>query len=257
MSDIVLKNKPLVEAIFELRWKLRKIAPGTRADPHYQLLIGRLYDRLGDEYPFHEQLPAASFPDDIANYLVRHRFRKAENDWPLIQLGPGILTVNDTDGYEWSDFGCRINRAIKALFEVYPDSQKGLPLARCELRYIDAVAFDFESQDVFDFLENQLKTTVRPHSPLFADTGVSDTPRALDLRFSFSSSTPPGSVRLRFARGMRGEEGALIWETVVVVEGEDAPTSCSGISDWVKDAHNLTHDWFFKLIDGDLRRRFE
>ena len=94
---INLKNKPLIEAIFEIRWKLQEgPEKGMRIDPHYKLLIGRIYEKIKDKYTFHEQLPTASMPDEIAGYIIQHRFRKKENEWPLIQLGPGIITLNDT-----------------------------------------------------------------------------------------------------------------------------------------------------------------
>ena len=37
MEKKELKNKPLIEAIFELRWKLHNIAPGITTDPNYNL----------------------------------------------------------------------------------------------------------------------------------------------------------------------------------------------------------------------------
>ena len=37
MERKILKNKPLVEAIFELRWELQEPAPGMKIDPHYNL----------------------------------------------------------------------------------------------------------------------------------------------------------------------------------------------------------------------------
>lgn len=27
--------------------------------------------------------------------------------------------------------------------------------------------------------------------------------------------------------------------------------------EWAIKAHDLTHDWFFKIIEGDLEKRFE
>lgn len=81
----ILKNKPLVEAIFELRWDLQEPVPGIKIDPHYKLLIGRLYDKLNDEYPYHEQLPIAAMPDEILGHVVQHRFRRNKDEWPLIQ----------------------------------------------------------------------------------------------------------------------------------------------------------------------------
>ena len=61
-----LKNKPLIEAIFEFRWELREPSPEMKVDPHYKILIGRMHDKISDEYPFHEQLPTATMSDEIA-----------------------------------------------------------------------------------------------------------------------------------------------------------------------------------------------
>lgn len=257
MKRKVLKNKPLVEAIFELRWNLQEPAPGMRIDPHYKLLIGRLYDKLNDEYPFHEQLPAATMPDEIAGYIVQHRFRKDKDKWPLVQIGPGITTVNDTEGYVWEDFEKRIIQTVNILFEVYPESKSNLTVNRLLLRYIDAIAFDFEKDDIFTFLKEQAKTKINLYQKLFEDTRVEKSPLGLDLRFSFPSTKPKGAIHLRFVRGKRKESDALIWETMVESVSEDVPKVQNEIADWVKEAHNLTDDWFFKLIEGELLRRFE
>ena len=256
MMRKVLKNKPLVEAIFELRWNLQEPAPGMKIDPHYKLLIGRLYDKLSDEYPFHEQLPAASMPDEIAGYIVQHRFRKDKDKWPLVQLGPGIITINDTEGYVWEDFEERITQAISILFKVYPESKTNLIVNKLLLRYIDAIAFDFEKDDIFTFLKEQAKTKINLYQKLFEDTRVEKLPLGLDLRFSFASTAPKGAIHLRFARRKRKETDALIWETMVE-SVSDIPIVQNEITDWVKEAHNLTDDWFFKLIEGELLRRFE
>jgi uncharacterized protein (TIGR04255 family) len=65
-----LKNKPLIEAIFESRWELVEPSPEMKVDPHYKILIGRLYGKISDEYPSREQsreqLPTATMPDEIA-----------------------------------------------------------------------------------------------------------------------------------------------------------------------------------------------
>ena len=254
---ILLKNKPLVEAIFELRWDLQGPSLGMKIDPHYKLLIGRLYDKLNDKYPFHEQLPAVAMPDEIAGYVVQHRFRREKGKWPLIQIGPGIVTVNDTEGYLWEDFEKRILQAVDALFEVYPESKSNLKVNRLLLRYIDAIAFDFEKDDIFTFLKEQVKTEINLHQKLFEDTRVREMPVGLDLRFSFASREPKGAIHLRFVRGKRKESDALIWETMVESVSEDIPKVQNEIADWIKEAHNLTDDWFFKLIEGELLRRFE
>jgi uncharacterized protein (TIGR04255 family) len=257
MTGKALKNKPLVEAIFELRWELQGPSTTVKTDPHYKIVVGRIFDKVSTEYPFHEQLPTASIPDEIAGYVVQHRFRKAKDKWPLIQIGPGIITVNDTAGYLWEDFENRIIQAVHTLFEAYPDSKDNLKLNGLVLRYIDATTFDFEKDSVFDFLKKQMKTSVSFYEKLFEATGVRDVPLGIDFRISFASTKPKGTVNLRFVRGKAKESDALIWETMVQSAADHVPKAQDEIVDWVREAHDLTDDWFFKLIDGELLRRFE
>lgn len=256
MVDIVLQNKPLVEAIFELRWSLQK-HEGFAVDPHYKLLIGRVFDKVKDVYSYHQQLPAATIPDQMASYVVQHRFRVSQDGWPLIQLGPGIVTLNDTESYVWPDFSDRISELLDALYDVYPDSDNSLKPIGLLLRYIDAVKFNFENDDIFTFLEDQLKTKVRVFAELFQDTGVESSPLNFDLRFTFPISAPEGAVHLRFAKGMLNGEDALVWETQVQSIGEHVPGERNDIKGWVDRSHDLTHDWFFKMIEGNLLERFQ
>lgn len=257
MTRKILKNKPLVEAIFELRWELQEPAPGMKTDPHYKIIVGRIYDKVSNEYPFHEQLPTASMPDEIAGYVVQHRFRKGKDKWPLIQIGPGIITVNDTEGYLWEDFEKRIIHSVNTLFEAYPDAKNNLIFNSVLLRYIDAIAFDFDKENIFNFLKEQMKTSINFYLKLFEGTGVKEQPLGFDLRASFVSTKPKGAVNLRFVRGKIKESDALIWETAVQSTSDDVPKNQDGIANWIKEAHDLTDDWFFKIIEGELLRRFE
>ena len=96
----------------------------------------------------------------MTNDMVRHRFRTAKDSWPLTQLGPGVLTVNDATGYTvWEDFLPRITGAVNALKAVYP---KELHISRAELRYINAVPFDQRSDTIIDFLTNKLNLRIEP-----------------------------------------------------------------------------------------------
>ena len=266
----ILKNKPLVEAIFEIRWRLEaeseipfidkngKKHP-TRIDPHYKLLVGRLYDKIKDNYPYPESLPASKIPDEFSAYVIQHRFRKAENMWPLIQLGPGILTVNDTVDYVWEEFLEKIEKILQILYEIYPKSSENLVINGLMLRYIDAVEFDIEKDSVFDFLKKQLKIEVNLYQKLFKDTNVKKKPMNFDLKFDFQSENPKGLIFLRFSKGYDKDldKYAILWETVVKSEQKDVPNDLDSIIIWIKNAHNLADDWFFKLIEGELEERFK
>jgi len=251
-----LKNKPLVEAIFELRWELQKKTDEMKIDPHYKILVGRIYDRVRTEYPFHEPLSTATMPDEIAGYVVQHRFRRDEGVWPLIQVGPGIITLNDTDRYTWEDFKKRISNLLDNLFDAYPDAENNLKVNELILRYIDAVNFDYEKDDIFDFLKEKLRLNVEVYEKLFDDK-VSKSPSQLDIRFFFPCTRPKGAIYVRFSRAKRKGADTLMWETMVRGLGQHTPKVKDKIIVWVEEAHNLTNDWFFKMIEGELLRRFE
>jgi len=252
----VLKNKPLVEAIFELRWELTgKTASGESIDPHSKILVGAIYEKAKSEYPFHEQLPASEVPDRFAPYMIQHRFRKVAGQWPLIQLGPGILVLNDTTGYVWEDFNQRISKLVHMFLEAYPDQENLVP-NMVTLRYIDSIEFDYEN-DILRFLQEKMEIGIDINQDLFGETGVTKTPFDIELKFSFHSALPKGAMDIRMKRGKRAESDALIWETMFRSLGADVPKSEEEIITWVDSAHSLTDDWFFKLIEGDLLKEFE
>ncbi|MFC1713937.1 TIGR04255 family protein [Candidatus Poribacteria bacterium] len=256
----VLKNKPLVEAIFELRWELYEQLPtGEKVDPYYKVLFGGIYNKLRDVYRFVEPLPAADIPERFSGHIVQHRFRGTDS-WPLIQIGPGVVTLNETEGYVWEDFRRRALELTEVLFDVYPKPER-LKINKAMLRYIDGIEFDYEQADIFAFLKEQMKTELILYQKLFENTGAGKIPEAFDMHFSFPSTSPGGVVLLRIAKGTREKDGAkvdaLIWETIVDSSDENSPTNKEMFSEWIDQAHELTDDWFFKIIEGELERRFE
>lgn len=257
MPKKTLQNKPLVEAIFELHWKWHQPNEDGPENPHYKLLIGGLYEKLRAFYPHHEQLPAASVPDEMAKGLVQHRFRTGKDEWPLVQIGPGILAVNDTQGYTAESFENQIKQAVDAFFDVCSKLDGDLEPDRLLLRYIDAIPFDYEEEEILHFLRDKMKIQITLAGNLFGDTGVSEQPLALDLKFVFPSTSPKGAMHIRFSRGQKFGADALIWETMVESTGHDAPKEQTGIPEWIRQAHTLAEDWFFKLIDGELLERFK
>jgi uncharacterized protein (TIGR04255 family) len=145
---------------------------------------------------------------------------------------------------------------LDVLFEAYPEADSKLKIVWVLLRYIDSIEFNYD-ENIFSFLKKNLKIDINMYDKLFEETGVNNLPLGFDLRFSFPSKEPKGAVHLRFIRGKRKNMDALIWETHVQSIGEDSPKTKGEIDVWVTDAHNLTDDWFFKMIEGELLRRFE
>jgi len=250
-----LKNKPIVEAIMEIRWKLQGFPPGPQVDPHYKLLLGRLFDRMLRDYPEHEQLPTANVPDELVGHVVQHRFRVAANSWPLVQIGPGIFTVNSTADYTWPDFRPRVLAAIEKLFDAHPKVGE-LKITNLILRYIDAVDFDFNVGNIFEFLRDKFKLNVSLPDTLFTDTGVENKPISFTWQCSFKCQNPKGLINIRFATGQKNNVPAVVWENTVESGVDDLPEIPGNFETWLDAAHQLTDDWFFKMIEGELERRF-
>ena len=251
-----LENKPLVEAIFELRWELQAKGPNANVDPHYKILLGRFYDNVIKDYPFHEELPSTRVPDELVGHVAQHRFRVSENRWPLLQIGPGLITLNDTASYTWKDFEKRAHKLLSALYKAYP-KRADLNHTAATLRHIDGLEFDYDSGDILSFLRDKMKIGIDILPTLFRGTGVSQPSSGLDLTLSFKATKPKGVVLLRFMRGLMQMKDALLWETVIQSTGSDVPKTEKGLTTWLSKAHHLSDDWFFKIIEGELFERFK
>jgi uncharacterized protein (TIGR04255 family) len=229
---------------------------GYHFDRFYKISIGRLYEKLKRNYPFQEQLDTANMPDEIAAYVVQFRFRKAENDWPVVQIGPGIITLNETKKYDWKKFKENASKLVDNLIQIRKEYENP-HFTGLLLRYIDAIEYNYEEENIYDFLKDKMKLHIDLYPGLFEDTKVKSLPTTFDHKFSFPSEQPKGIVSLRFFRGKRFEKDSLLWETMVSVNNEEILNVDGNIIKCLDEAHDLTHNWFFKIISGELEKRFK
>jgi uncharacterized protein (TIGR04255 family) len=142
------------------------------------------------------------------------------------------------------------------LYDAHP-KVADLKMQSVLLRYIDAVEFDYSKQSAFDFLKDKLKVELRLPDNLFANTDVDRLPRSFAWQTTFRCRSPSGRVQVSFATGQQNDRPAILWETTVLSVGDDVPAMPDGFPGWLDSAHNITSDWFFKLIEGELERRFD
>lgn len=98
-----LPKAPLREVIFELRWGLG-YDPSSKQelDLGFDMAQGQFKHLVEQEFPFHRRLTPQNFPLSLFSHKVVHQFWKAENTYPLLQLGPGLFSQNDTEkNYVW------------------------------------------------------------------------------------------------------------------------------------------------------------
>ncbi len=254
-----LKNKPLIEAIFEIRWKIQH-SDQSISDLDNQLMLGRLFDRISSTYPKYERLfPFADIPEQMAEGILKHRFR-TEAGWPLVQVGTGILTVNDTENYLWQNFKPKVIDVINNLYDIYPNNKQIEPQSII-LKYIDAIDID-ASDDIYSFLKNKMKLNICIDDSMFKKTSIHNKPIHLDIKFVFNCDRPKGTIHFHLFQGKKSDNSgnitdALIWETVIQSNNSDIPEISLNLEQWLEDAHQILHDWFFTLVEGDLLRSFE
>lgn len=251
-----LANSPLIEAIFEFRWLLHKdTSKNIEYDENYNFLIGLFYNGIKDVFPIRENLPSSQMPAEIIPYVPQFRFSKKEKTWPLVQLGPGILTVNDTDSYTWdNNFEDLCCKAIQNIYKCYPDTNN-LNLKGLTLRYINALKID--DVNILEYMHNLLKLEINFPQSLFEETEIHSIPNSLSTVFSFPISKPEGMVMYKFAKGKKDNKDALIWEISIISKGEEKIELPTDIGKWLSDAHNIAEKSFFAFSEGELYRSFE
>lgn len=245
-----LPNKPLIEAIVEIKW-----GKESELDPGFQVIVGRLYERLQGDYPEIEDLPTAQVPPAMTIHMVRHRFRRKKEGWPLVQIGPGILTINETEAYRWDEFSSRVKSALAKLYDAHP-SRESINISQLLLRYINAIEFDYLSQDLTALLSNKMRTQISIPRELFQQTPVRERLHGLNLQLTYPSEAPRGVFHVGFGTGRKQDKLALIWELQMRSTGPDVPDMPLAFDAWLTSAHELAEQWFFEIIKGELLESF-
>jgi uncharacterized protein (TIGR04255 family) len=98
MKEFVYDKPPLIEVICEIRWRLQPLvsAPGTAIDPHFSSFSDDFTNMCKtSSFSLVERINPENVPVEFLAGHPIYRFRKQQNQWPLFQIGPGLLTVND------------------------------------------------------------------------------------------------------------------------------------------------------------------
>lgn len=240
-------SPPFMEAIFEIRWELQTIPNRPPVDSNYKIFLGRFFDRVVKDYPQHVSLPTANIADEISAYMVQHQFRVRKDKWPLIQVGQGIVTLNDTESYSWPDFKRRSEKLIKILFNTYPDQTK-LKINNLVLRYLNGINYDFERENPNEFL-HKLHCDISMNDEFFSITNADKKLEACDINVAYPINNPKGRLITRYGRGKRGKNDAMLWEMGIQSINGDVPKKEKEIVKWVDSAHKIPHGWYNIIKD--------
>lgn len=257
-----LKLQPLEEVWVTIRWKLDQVGPnpGLQKDALFPIALGNFAKEVESQFPVRVAKKESDAPLDFLPYIPRFQFRKSINGWPLLQLGPGISTLNYTENYSWGTFLKDSLFLRKKLTSAYSDQL--LEPESISLKYRSAIKCDYKNTDIFDFLRDKLHYEVKMPPEIPGELAKKDSP--LDINYStvFDIATPKSQAILKIAtgykktknkKGIEKELEHIISDIEIVSRGTDAPDYYNEINykKWLTEAHKVAHRWFLSLVDGD------
>ena len=239
-----LPNKPLAEVILEVKWGMP-----DRPDPNYPRSLGLLYSQVSGQYPDQSDLPCSQLPPDVAVHMVRHQLRRG-NEWPLVQLGPGVFTFNQAKSYTWTTFRDEAVR-LHPLVCKATNAGESAPLHRLTLRYLDAWLVDDIGCGLDAFIKNRLHVTVGVPNEVFSDSMSTDLCGG-NILLEYGCSDPEGVLSIQIAQGEQAKKPAYVLQTLFTSSDEAAQAGWLDFGNWMEKAHGVTKQCFFAMISGDL-----
>ncbi|KAB2881497.1 TIGR04255 family protein [bacterium] len=239
-----LPNAPLIEVVFELRWKISDKKDLER----YQYLHGDLFALVKGNYKYREALFPAEVPIEVYANNPAYRFRVEKDSYPLIQVGPGVITVNTIDEkYNWDEYESRVMDVISKFMQVHPlDLDQTVTLT---LQYFDFLQFDFKKNEVFQFLKDNLNISIQQD---FYKNVLHST----NLNVGLSYETSNGALTLSFNRGNNkdGQDGIVIRTSLV---GKPIKPEKNQIKKWLAESHEFCSQLFKDMTKGGLYESFK
>lgn len=239
-----LPKAPLIEVIFELRWKVDSKSELSKC----QYLHGDLYGLLKEDYPFRESLISPEVPIELYLSMPAHRFRTSQDDYPLVQVGPGLLTVNTTgDKYYWGDFEKKINSVLNRFSQAYKfETGQKVSLV---LQYFDFLLFDFSNDNVHEYLTNNLNLNINQS---FHKSETSP----IGFNFGFQYLTDVGILSIQMNRGknLKKEDGIIIQTSIL---NSEMTGETNIINTWLEEAHSFSSQLFKDMMKPSMYKTFK
>lgn len=159
-SNGKLKLAPLKEVILEIKWEEDVDEFGNKIDLGFELAQGKFSQIIKPSFPIHKKLHNPNQQLEFGTPI--HQYWSDELEWPVIQHGQGILTINQTEeNYTWQDFKKLIINTIAWLKESYENE---ITINKISLEYLDA--FDMNESNSLLFIQNNLQTSVKTNYEL-------------------------------------------------------------------------------------------
>jgi uncharacterized protein (TIGR04255 family) len=246
MEGKKLKFAPLKEVVFELFWELPNDATGFPVDPDFDIALGTFASRISDQLPVHRRL----FPPGVSLKIypkLTNQFWRGQLEWPVVQLGPGMMAVNDTEkNYTWNSYRNQIHQAIDFLTLSYKEALK---FNKVTLKYVDSVDIDDSRVDINSYISTNFKTGIVNNFPLPGTLkGVN-----INQVFALDDGTSL-SLNIQSAINNMNAKQALVWVTSTEKNGH---LKVEDMLLWLDNVHTICSNIFKELLNPEFYASFD
>lgn len=257
-----LKNAPLVEVIFEIRWGERSINDLRQlafsfSDDELSFFPGEFRAKAA-KAGFSHFVSKSSLPANLQPHQAKYQFWTGAQKWPCLQLGLGIVTANQTnDGYSWESFKKTCLTALTILDETHPRGLAELPGIGVELRYQDGFPFE-EEESPDSFIREKLKINLGIPTEFSESQFFDGKPDNHSVSFGLRMSEPKGLATVVLERGTISDQPGFIMSTITRSADEDSPSfRMQDLEEWLEKSHDVQRHTFDTLIKPAYRSTFE
>jgi uncharacterized protein (TIGR04255 family) len=270
-----LKHAPLVEVIFELKWKLidagiNKIAqPGILITPHefydpgFLSLVGGFESGIKKLGFKHGKIINPPLP-----YQIKNRYYLNESSkFPILQIGQGIFAANaDAQTYEWDKYKKMVLEGIQIVQNNYPKNLK-LQIANIEMRYVnvfDPKYLSSKKKPSFSQFVNS-ETNLKFDMPKFSfknKLGSNDAGRLLIQQDIRDMEDTKFVIDLASAKNEHLNETIRLESKVVSGSSLEKGLTVKGklipyVSKWLDGSRSILSPFFEELLSPALIKRLE
>ena len=245
-----LRNVPLFEVVFEMKW-------GKTKQEGNEILI-EFSQKEQTLMPGKLQLFAADKGYNLLEitnrqiaipHIVKYRYRKGRNGYPILQLGNGVFTVNQIDfgdfEYKWETFLGDIEQGIKLFEKSYIADIKELPLIDIQLRYTDVILAE-KNEPILSFINNKLNIgTLQLPKQLLGNENIVTDSQSGSIALQVGCKKPEGQIIFKINQGKKDGEKAFILDFIIFSSATIfANITQETIVTWCIDAHKHLSDIF-------------
>ncbi|MDR2762359.1 MAG: TIGR04255 family protein [Planctomycetaceae bacterium] len=253
-----MQNKPLIEAVFEIRWVFPPSPnnPFSR-DPFFYVHVGKLLPLLIEQFPEVKSLlpDGVPLPDEVLQKMYHYVLFSANGHLPLVQFGPGVLTVNIGETYEWNIFQEKLRFVLEQLYKSHPTPQSFSP-KRLLLKYLNFFECSYKNNRVIDYIKDKLKLGILLPDDLFATDLISNDLHSFGFFWQYpcfdGKKKCIGNMTFSINAGEKDRKQGFFMEIGVQTQNDLnpilSPNNVPDISNWVVLAHDVIERCFFTII---------